>query len=157
MPRIEERPQGADFLKSLGFPTVDVHETFSHFDFTTPGRRVLVIGPMGSGKSEYAARLWRDAEVARRKSGAVKVLTSTGSLDRRNIFYLRSDLDSARFPDYPADALAYRGGYVRCGDHMAHIHDSFDLERVIASHPEVGTYIIDEASFFDERIAYVVR
>jgi thymidine kinase len=40
---------------------------------------------------------------------------------------------------------------------MAHIHDSFDLERVIASHPEVGTYIIDEASFFDERIAYVVR
>ena len=157
MPRIEERPQGADFLKSLGFPTVDVHETFSHFDFTTPGRRVLVIGPMGSGKSEYAARLWRDAEVARRKSGAVKVLTSTGSLDRRNIFYLRSDLDSARFPDYAADALAYRGGYVRCGDHMAHIHDSFDLERVIASHPEVGTYIIDEASFFDERIAYVVR
>lgn len=68
MPRIEKITPGADFLKSLGFPTVDVHETFSHFDFTKPGRRVLVIGPMGSGKSEYAARLWRDAEVARRKA-----------------------------------------------------------------------------------------
>jgi len=157
MPRIEETSKSADFLKSLGFPTVDVHDTFSHFDFTKPGRRVLVIGPMGSGKSEYAARLWRDAEVARKKSGKVKELTSTGVLDRRNVFFIRSDLDAGRFTDYPQDALAYRGGYVRCGDHMARIHDSFGLEKIIADHPEVGTYIIDEASFFDERIAYVVR
>jgi thymidine kinase len=157
MPRIEEVTPGTDFLKSLGFPTVDVHETFSHFDFTKPGRRVLVIGPMGSGKSEYAARLWRDAEVARRKSGSVKTLTSNGIMDRRNVFFVRSDLDSVRFPEYPSDALAYRGGFVRCGNNIARIHDSFDLEKVIAVHPEVGTYIIDEASFFDERIAYVVR
>ena len=53
-----------DFLKSLGFPSLEVHNTFSHYDFTRPGRRVLLIGPMGSGKTEYSARVWRDASIA---------------------------------------------------------------------------------------------
>lgn len=147
----------ADFLKSLGFPTVEIHDTFTHFDFTKPGRRVLLIGPMGSGKTEAAARVWRDAAVARNKSAAVSRLTSYGETDRRNVFFVRSELDRGRFTDYPSDALAYRGGYVSCGDHIAFIRDSFDLEAVIRDNPMVGTYIIDEASFFDERLAYVVR
>ena len=54
MPHIEASSSSEDFLKSLGFPTIDVHETFSHFDFTKPGRRVLLIGPMGSA---IAARI----------------------------------------------------------------------------------------------------
>jgi thymidine kinase len=66
-------------------------------------------------------------------------------------------LDKKRFPEYPDDALAYRGGYERCGDNIAEIQDSFGLEEVIRDHPEVGTWIIDEASFYDERLAYVVR
>ena len=90
MPNIENTTPGADFLKSLGFPTLDVHESFTHFDFTTPGRRVLVIGPMGSGKTEFAARIWRDAAVARKKSEKVRAMTSTGDLDRRKIFFIRS-------------------------------------------------------------------
>ncbi len=147
----------ADFLKSLGFPTVEIHDTFTHFDFTTPGRRVLLVGPMGSGKTEAAARVWRDAAVARSKSGKVLSLTSSGDVDRRNVFFVRSILDKNRFSEYPPDALAYRGGYVSCGDHIAFIRDSFDLEAVIRDNPRVGTYIIDEASFFDERLAYVVR
>ena len=56
-----------DFLKSLGFPTLEVHQTFPHFDFTRPGRRVLLIGPMGSGKTEFAAKVWRDAAIAMKK------------------------------------------------------------------------------------------
>ena len=78
----------ADFLKSLGFPTVEIHDTFTHFDFTKPGRRVLLIGPMGSGKTEAAARVWRDAAVARNKSAAVSRLTSYGETDRRNVFFV---------------------------------------------------------------------
>ncbi|MBO7349553.1 MAG: thymidine kinase, partial [Spirochaetales bacterium] len=66
-------------------------------------------------------------------------------------------IDGIRFTEYPEDALAYRSGYVRCGENIARIRDSFDLEKVIADNPTVGTYIIDEASFFDERLAYVVR
>ena len=145
------------FLKSLGFPSIEVHQSFSHFDFTRPGRRVLVIGPMGSGKTEFAARVWRDASVAVSKGPAVKALTSTGIADRRNVFFIRSVLDASRFEDYPADALPYRGGYVRCGENMARISDSFGLEKVLEDNPSVGTFIIDEASFFDERIVYVIR
>lgn len=146
-----------DFLKSLGFPTLEVHNTFSHYDFTRPGRRVLLIGPMGSGKTEYSARVWKDAEVAKRKGEVVKRLTSTGPVDRRNVFFIRSYIDGVRFQEYPDDALAYRSGYIRCGENIAKIRDSFDFEKVVADNPTVGTYIIDEASFFDERLAYVVR
>lgn len=146
-----------DFLKSLGFPTLEVHQTFSHFDFTRPGRRVLLIGPMGSGKTEFAAKVWRDAAIAMRKGDKVKALTSTGDIDRRNVFFIRNQIDGVRFTDYPEDAMAYRGGYIRCGSNIARIRDSFDFEKVLQDNPTVGTYIIDEASFFDERLAYVVR
>jgi thymidine kinase len=146
-----------DFLKSLGFPTLEVHNTFSHYDFTRPGRRVLLIGPMGSGKTEYSARVWRDAAIAQSKGEKVRALTSFEDVDRRKVFFIRSYIDGERFEDYPEDALAFRSGYVRCGENIARIRDSFDFERVVQDNPTVGTYIIDEASFFDERLAYVVR
>jgi thymidine kinase len=158
MPRTEHsKALPDDFLKSLGFPTITVHQTFTHFDFTQPGRRVLVIGPMGSGKTEFSARVWRDAAIAQKKSDVIRRLTSTGDVDRRSVFFIRSELDGQRFTNYPSDALAYRNGYIRCGDQIARIRDSFGLEQVLADHPQVGTFIIDEASFFDERLAYVVR
>ena len=157
MPNIENSTPGADFLKSLGFPSLDVHETFSHFDFTVPGRRVLLIGPMGTGKTEFAARVWRDAAIAEKKSDKIRELTSTNGVDRRKVFFIRSEIDGARFSDYPDDALCYRSGYVRCGDNIARIRDSFGFEQVLRDNPDVGTYIIDEASFFDERLAYVAR
>jgi len=60
-------------------------------------------------------------------------------------------------PDYPEDALAFRGGYERCGDRIATVRDSFDLEALILAHPETGTWVVDEAAFYDERIAYLMR
>ncbi len=145
------------FLKSLGFPEVKVHRSFNHYDFTRAGRRILVIGSMGSGKTEFSARVWRDAEVARKKTGAAADSTRTNGADRRIVFFIRSALDASRFPDYPRDALPYRGGYVRCGANIAEIRDSFDLERVIADNPQAGTWVIDEAAFYEERLAYVVE
>jgi thymidine kinase len=145
------------FLKSLGFPTLRVHTSFNHFDFQRERRRILVIGPMGSGKTEFSARVWRDSRVALSKSDRVAEITSTGEADRRNVFFVRFRLDESRFTDYPADALAYRGGYERCGENIAHIDNSFELETLVAGRPDVGTWILDEASFYDERIAYVVR
>jgi thymidine kinase len=150
-------PETMDFLKSLGFPSVRVHHSFNHFDFTRPSRRILVIGPMGSGKTEYSARVWRDARVALTKSEAIARKTTTDGADRRRVFFIRSLLDAGRFPDYPEDALAYRGGYERCGQNIARIKDSFSLEEVLKDNPAVGTWIVDEASFYDERLVYVVR
>jgi thymidine kinase len=161
----------AGFLKSLGFPALEVHEAFQHFDFRAAGRRILVIGPMGSGKTEYSARLWRDGEVARKKGSKVALETTywdaqkslfngesgQGNADRRNIFFVRSRLDAGRFPDYPADALAYRGGFERCGERIAFVQDSFGLEDLIKANPDIGTWIIDEAAFYDERIAYLMK
>ena len=153
----KDMEEKSDFLKSLGFPSLEVLDTFTHFDFTLPGRRVLLIGPMGSGKTEFAARVWRDANIAQKKSDVVKKATSYKNVDRRNVFFIRSEVDGDRFHEYPDDALAFRSGYVRCGKNIAKIKDSFGLEKVIEDNPTVGTYIIDEASFFDERLAYVVR
>ena len=145
------------FLKSLGFPEFRFHHAFNHFDFVRPARRILVIGPMGSGKTEYSSRVWRDSQVVLRKSNALANRTTSSGADRRRVFFVRSLLDSRRFRDYPEDALAYRGGYERCGDSIARISNSFDLEQLIANHPRHGTWIIDEAAFYDERLAYVVN
>ncbi|HOX13839.1 MAG TPA: thymidine kinase [Spirochaetia bacterium] len=145
------------FLRSLGFPSLRVHDSFNHFDFTEPGRRVLVIGPMGSGKTEFSARIWRDSRVALKKGGSVAAATSSQGADRRKLFFVRSSLDRSRFPDYPEDALAYRGGFERCGDQIAAVRDSFDLESILACNPETGTWIVDEAAFYDERVAYLMR
>lgn len=143
-------------FKSLGLPDLTVHHAFGHFDFTKASRRILVIGPMGSGKTEFSARVWRDSKVATKKSDSVARKTTRGRADRRRVFFVRSMLDAQRFADYPEDALAYRGGYERLGEYTARIRDSFELENLIADHPECGTWILDEASFYDERIAYVV-
>jgi thymidine kinase len=112
---------------------------------------------MGSGKTEFSARIWRDAEVALKKTGEAARLTSSGGADRRVVFFIRSALDTGRFPAYPADALPYRGGYVRCGKNIAEIKDSFELEKVIEANPGAGTWVIDEAAFYEERLAYVVE
>jgi len=147
--------EAGDFLKSLGFPSIRIHGSRNHFDFTHQKRRILVIGPMGSGKTEFSAGVWRDARIAQRKSAEIADLTTTEGADRRNVFFVRSLLDAGRFQEYPEDALAYRGGYERCGDGIARIGNSFDLEKVLEDNPEHGTWIIDEASFYDERLAYV--
>lgn len=157
MYEVKNRPETVHFLKSLGFPTVRVHHAFNHFDFSRSSRRILVIGPMGSGKTEYSARVWRDAKVAMTKSEEIARQTTDMGADRRKVFFVRSMLDAQRFPDYPDDALAYRGGYECCGDYIARINDSFGLEQLIQEKPEVGTWIIDEGSFYDERLVYVVR
>ena len=149
--------ENLNFMKSLGFPQIKIHHSFNHFDFSKPGRKIIVIGPMGSGKTEYSSRVWRDSLVIGKKSGIVAGRTTSGKADRRNVFFIRSFLDITRFPDYPEDALAYRGGYERCGNKTAVIKNSFDLEKHISENPDCGTWIIDEATFYDERLAYVIR
>lgn len=159
------------WFKNLGFPSLVMHEPKAHFDFSTASRRILVVGPMGSGKTEYAGHVWRDAQVARTKSSTVQRLTSgansqkdlfdpasgIGSADRRYTFFARYSLDKERFPGYPDDALAYRGGYQRCGEDIATVGNSFALEKLIEAKPNIGTWIIDEAAFYDERLAYVIK
>ncbi len=147
----------SEFFKSLGLPNLQIQHSINHFDFTRPSRRILVIGPMGSGKTEYSAKIWRDAKVALKKSDAFSRTTITAGADRRNVFFIRSLLDMSRFKDYPEDALAYRGGFERLGDNIACTSDSFGLQKVLESNPRVGTWIVDEASCYDERIAYVTQ
>jgi thymidine kinase len=153
----DEREETNGFLKSLGFPELREHSSFNHFDFTRPSRRILVIGPMGSGKTEYSSRVWRDSQVVQKKSEGVTAYTRTGLADRRRVFFIRSTLDRDRFPDYPKNALPFRGGYETCGECIADIRTSFDLEALFEQHPEIGTWIVDEAAFYEERIAYIVH
>lgn len=147
-----------DFLVNIGFRPTSIHRSFDHFDFSRGSRIILVIGPMGAGKTEFVTRVWRDAEVARRKSSTVGALTTTlDGADRRNIFIVKNSLDALRFSHNPPRSLSYRGGYIDCGDSIAEIKDSFDLERLLEAYPQYGTWIIDEAGFYDERIAFVMK
>lgn len=156
MALIENSAQTRHFLKSLGFPDLQIHHAINHFDFTRSDRRTLIIGPMGSGKTEYSARIYRDSQVAMQKSVKVRSLTTSGQVDLRNVFYVRSKIDDKRFEDSPTKAIAYRGGHVELGNSIASISDSFGLERVFEHNPTVGTWLVDEVEFFDERIAYVI-
>jgi thymidine kinase len=153
----ESDTQTKSFLKSLGFPDLKIHHSINHYDFTKSRRKILVIGPMGSGKTEFSARIYRDSLIALQKSPRVKELTTDNGADRRIVFYIRSKIDTKRFEGYPREALPYRGGYVRLGKNIARIENSFDLETVLKKNPNVGTWILDEAGFFDERIAYVIE
>ncbi len=153
---IENMEQTRSFMKSLGFPDLRIHQSINHFDFTKTDRKILIIGPMGSGKTEFSARIYRDSLVAMGKSEKVRELTTSQKVDRRKVFYIRSRIDDKRFLDYPVKSIAYRGGYVEPGDNMASIMDSFELEKVLESNQTAGTWIIDEVEFFDERIAYVI-
>ena len=140
----------------MGFPDLQIHHAINHFDFTQPDRRTLIIGPMGSGKTEYSARIYRDSQVAMQKSARVRMLTTSGQVDLRNVFYVRSKIDDKRFGDSPTKSIAYRGGHVELGNNIASISDSFGLEKVFENNLTVGTWIVDEVEFFDERIAYVI-
>ena len=151
MALIDRDEQTKSYLKSLGFPDLNIHYSVNHYDFTKGNRRILVIGPMGSGKTEFSARIYRDSQIALKKSKKVSRLTTNGVADRRTVFYIRSKIDEKRFEDYPVDALAYRGGYVRLGKNIASISDSFELEKVLKKHPDAGTWVIDETGFFDKR------
>jgi len=143
-------------MKSLGFPGVRIHHSINHFDFTKTDRRIIIIGPMGSGKTEFSARIYRDSQVALNKSDKVERVTTTAGSDRRKVFYVRSKIDDKRFEEYPKNSIAYRSGYIAPGDNIASIADSFDLEKILHDNPAIGTWIIDEAEFFDERLVYVV-
>ena len=153
---VDSDEQTKNFLKSLGFPYLKIHHAINHYDFTKGDRKILIIGPMGSGKTEFSARIYRDSLIALEKSEKLRGLTMAGEADRRNIFYIRSKIDKKRFEDYPEDALAYRSGYERLGNCVASIDDSFELEKILEEECRVGTWILDEAEFFDERIAYVI-
>lgn len=145
------------YHRTLGIPQINVHHSVNHFDFTKPGRRILVVGPMGSGKTGYAAQIWRDSKVARAKQSEMLACFTPDGADLRKVFFVRSRLDTRRFSEYPQDALAYRGGYEQLGGAISDISSSFELERLIKDNPDYGTWIIDEASFYDERIAYVIQ
>ena len=106
MALIENSAQTRHFLKSLGFPDLQIHHAINHFDFTNSDRRTLIIGPMGSGKTEYSARIYRDSQVAMQKSVKVRSLTTNGQVDLRNVFYVRSKIDDKRFEDSPTKAIA---------------------------------------------------
>ena len=145
-------------MKSLGFQSCKFTNANNHFDFTQGGRRILVIGPMGSGKTEYSARVWRDAAVARQKSSAIGTRTTTGQADRRTVYFIRSSLDKLRFPDYPEDALALPRRAMNAAERISAIFPILlNLNRHWRITPGQAPGIIDEASFYDERIAYVVK
>lgn len=145
------------FLQSLGFPRARILNPLSHFDFLRRGMRMMVVGPMGSGKTEYSSRIWRDSLITLEKSSVVQERCTNGGADSRRVFFVRFSLDASRFAEYPEDAIPYRGGFVRCGSSIAQRSNSFGVEKLVEEHPSVGTWILDEASFYDERLSYVVH
>ncbi len=80
-----------------------------------------------------------------------------GNRSRVNVFYIRNFFDKRRFQDYPENVIPYRGGGKDKIDEIGFASNSFDIENLIASNPSFGTFIIDEACFYDERLIFVLN
>lgn len=131
-----------------------MHSVLSHFDFLSEGKIIMVIGPVGAGKTQFAAQIWRDSLILQKKSlKALQKVTTPLGARRTDIFFVRSILDSLRFSENPKDSLSYRGGYERLGNSIAYARDSYDIENLIDKNPQKGLWIIDEPAFYDERLA----
>ncbi len=131
--------------------------SISHFDFKVKINLILVVGPMGSGKTEYAAKIYKDSLIVRKKSFKVLGNVIKGNRSRVNVFYIRNFFDKRRFQDYPENVIPYRGGGKDKIDEIGFASNSFDIENLIASNPSFGTFIIDEACFYDERLIFVLN
>ncbi|UGQ17564.1 thymidine kinase [Borrelia sp. RT1S] len=128
----------------------------SHFDFRSSLNLMLVVGPMGSGKTEYAARIYKDSLVIKNKS--LKILNSItkGSRNRANVFFIRNVLDRKRFKDCPENGIPYRGGVVDGVSGVGFSGNSFDVEKIVEDNSQYGTFVIDEACFYEERLVFVL-
>lgn len=150
--------KGNSFISALGFSRATVHSSLEHFDFRQEGHIFMVLGPMGSGKTQFAAQVWRESRLINKKSSQIlhQIQTSYGA-KRTDVFFIRSRLDSSRFQDNPKDSLSYRGGYERLGKNIAYAKDSYEIEELIEKNPTKGLWIIDEPAFYDERLVYLVE
>lgn len=150
--------KSSSFISALGFSRATLHSPLEHFDFRQEGRIFMVLGPMGSGKTQFAAQVWRESLLINKKSSQIlkQIQTSYGA-KRTDVFFIRSRLDSSRFQDNPKDSLSYRGGYERLGKNIAYAKDSYEIEELIEKNPSKGLWIIDEPAFYDERLVYLVE
>ncbi|UPA12433.1 thymidine kinase [Borrelia venezuelensis] len=131
--------------------------SISHFDFKANLNLMLIIGPMGSGKTEYAAKIYKDSLIIKNKSSKVLDPITKGRRNRANIFFIRNILDKKRFKDYPKNVIPYRGGGSDRIDGVDFAGDSFDVGQLIDDNPEYGTFIIDETCFYDERLVFILN
>ncbi len=79
--------------------------SISHFDFKVKINLILVVGPMGSGKTEYAAKIYKDSLIVRKKSFKVLGNVIKGNRSRVNVFFIRNFFDKRRFQDYPENVI----------------------------------------------------
>ncbi|UER67933.1 thymidine kinase [Borrelia sp. BU AG58] len=129
----------------------------SHFDFRSNLNLMLVIGPMGSGKTEYAARIYKDSLIIKSKSLKILDSITKGNRNRANVFFIRNILDRKRFKDYPENVIPYRGGVIDSISNIGCSSNSFDVEKIIEDNFQHGTFIIDEACFYEERLVFVLN
>ncbi|AHH08761.1 Thymidine kinase [Borrelia anserina BA2] len=131
--------------------------SISHFNFKDNLNLILIIGPMGSGKTEYAAKIYKDSLVIKSKSSKVLSSITKGRRNRANVFFIRNVLDKKRFNDYPENVIPYRGGGSDKIDGIDFAGSSFDVDQLIDNNPEYGTFIIDETCFYDERLVFILN
>ncbi|AHH06857.1 Thymidine kinase [Borrelia crocidurae DOU] len=131
--------------------------SISHFNFKDNLNLMLIIGPMGSGKTEYAAKIYKDSLIIKNKSSEILASITRGLRNRANVFFIRNILDKKRFKNYPENVIPYRGGGSDEIDGVDFASDSFDVGQLIEKNPEYGTFIIDETCFYDERLVFIVN
>ncbi|UPA16634.1 thymidine kinase [Borrelia coriaceae] len=131
--------------------------SISHFNFKDNLNLMLIIGPMGSGKTEYAAKIYKDSLIIKNKSSKVLNSITKGCRNRADVFFIRNILDKKRFKDYPENVIPYRGGGSDRIDGVDFASNSCDVGQLIDDNPEYGTFIIDETCFYDERLVFMLN
>ncbi|BCR21387.1 thymidine kinase [Borrelia miyamotoi] len=131
--------------------------SISHFNFKDNLNLMLIVGPMGSGKTEYAAKIYKDSLIIKNKSFKILASITKGFRNRANVFFIRNILDKKRFKDYPENVIPYRGGVSDKINGVDFAGSSFDVGKLIDNNPEHGTFIIDETCFYDERLVFILN
>ncbi|QMU99536.1 thymidine kinase [Borrelia sp. A-FGy1] len=131
--------------------------SINHFNFKDNLNLILIIGPMGSGKTEYAAKIYKDSLIIKNKSLKILDSITKGNRNRANVFFIRNILDKKRFKDYPENVIPYRRGGSDKIIGVGFAGNSFDVEKIIEENPCYGTFIIDETCFYDERLVFILN
>ena len=142
-------------FKSMGINSLSNLHYQEHFNFLKEKRIILIIGAMGSGKTQYAASIYKDSKVLKNKNSTIKAEFSYKDYDRRNVFYVKNYLDSARFNTNKKNSLNYRGGSEDLEENrLKTVKEARDFKAIFKNNRDCGTFIIDEPGFYDERVVY---
>jgi len=126
------------------------------FNFLEGNKIISIIGSMGTGKTEYCAKIYKDSLTLRDKKITTENFIFKG-YDKTRVFYLKNINDVDRFK-YPNNSISFRNNYVEIDkEDFAIVSKYKEIENIFKNNFIHGTFIIDETCFYDEKLISIIK